>query len=51
MQEYKARLSAAVQAVAAAKSSLLASLGGTSIAKMVAATKDYVQAVKVKLTL
>ena len=51
VQEYKARLSAAVQAVTAAKSSLLASLRGTSVAKMVAATKDYVQAVKVKLTL
>ena len=51
VQEYKARLSAAVQAVAAAKSCLLASLRGTSVAKMVAATKDYVQAVKVKLSL
>ena len=47
LQEYKARLSPAVHAVAAAKRKLLTALGGVSVGEMVAATKDYVQAVKV----
>ena len=48
VQEYLARLSPAVQAVVAAKQNLLTALKGTSVGKMVAATKDYVQAVKVQ---